>query len=194
MAGGRSSTTNSGPTMNGEEFMRIGMRLFNEDAVQCKRRAARTFGRRWNTIRCYASGRRPIPQSIAIELRMWDRLRDRVETELAAQTPEEKLSDLYEIMEQIEAQKKQPMPAELMASATHCMTAEHRPTPARAVEIAELRASGCSNGEIAERLGIRKKYVENYVWKYGITCDGHIRHADGNPHQPARKIKKSLAS
>jgi len=167
--------------MSGEEFMRIGMRLFKDDAVQWKRRATRIFGRRWNTTWCYASGRRTIPQSIAVELRMWDGLIHEVEAELAARTPEEKRRDLYTIMEQIDAQKKQPMPTGLMPSATDGMTAESSPPPARAVHIGELRASGCSNGEIAERLDIRKKSVAHYVWKYGITSDGHIRHADGNP-------------
>jgi hypothetical protein len=91
-------------------------------------------------------------------------------------------------VKQIEEQTKQPFPTDLMPSATNGMKAKKRPPPAIVVEIGALRAAGCSNGAIAERLGIRKKYVGNYVWKYGVTSDGHIRHADGNPFWTSWKI------
>lgn len=72
------------------------------------------------------------------------------------------------------------MPNELVKASPQGMAALNR-----AAEIARMRASGFRNGEIADQLGLRKKTVEQYVWKYAITNDGHIRYPDGDsPPRP----------
>lgn len=101
MPDGRSKVSSGAAgRMSGEEFVRIGTRLFREDAVRWKRRAARLFRRSWNTIWCYTAGRRAIPREIAEELWMWDRLMDEVEAELAARTPEERCRDLERFLDE----------------------------------------------------------------------------------------------
>jgi hypothetical protein len=60
----------------------------------------------------------------------------------------------------------------------------------RVAEIAQLRASGRRNGEIADQLGVSKKTVEQFVWKYGITIDGRILYPAGDsPPRPRWRPK-----
>jgi hypothetical protein len=75
--------------MSGQEFARIGARLFGE-GPEWKHPVARALDRRWNTVWCYESGRRPIPAKVAEEVRAWDRAMDEAIAALAAETPEEK--------------------------------------------------------------------------------------------------------
>lgn len=99
-------------TMTQEDFVRVCTRLFGGDGLlgrdgkSWKERTARALGRRWNTIWCYAAGRRRIPARIAEELWMLERLVDEAEAAVAARTPEERRSDLFRLMDEIEAQKR----------------------------------------------------------------------------------------
>jgi hypothetical protein len=84
--------------MASEEFVNICIRRFGKRRGDWKRPAAERLDRKWNTVWCYASGRRAIPGSIADEVRAWDRMMDEIEARLASLVPEGRRREFREAM------------------------------------------------------------------------------------------------
>jgi hypothetical protein len=91
------------PRMSPADFERIGKRFFPASGQQWKHSVARALERSWNTIWCYASGRRAIPPDVAEEVREWDRMLNEAIATLEAETPEQKLQRLLRFLDERQA-------------------------------------------------------------------------------------------
>jgi Phage integrase, N-terminal SAM-like domain len=89
----------SGP-MTKEEFVRICARCFGLAEANWKHATARALGRQWNTVWCYAAGRRAIPQAVAEELRHLDRLMEQAIAKLDGKNPEQRRRHLLAILDE----------------------------------------------------------------------------------------------
>jgi hypothetical protein len=91
--------------MTSEEFVTICTRLFGQ-GTDWKHRTASALNRKWNTVWCYADGRRPIPAAFAELLWELNRLMDEAMAKIAAQSPEESRRSFYETLDRISAESR----------------------------------------------------------------------------------------